>query len=483
MKPRFHETVLVPTTGRSQGIRVVITDSGILLPLLMFFRKGEHRFKSLAWQAKAGHAVGTLYDYMQVVPVPDSLTERESYLSNFVQKLMIGTIPESGNDETGLYWHSSSWGSVAEIVRYANSFSDFCTKKFGIEPLNQLVEASFSQRLATFRHLDIQNDNSLFKHLGNRKVFWREAALSHEVVVPNRPKGAKLRPPFFPREEIIPLLEKGLRIRSTGEVWKKYSIRDLMIVVLQRFGGLREGEPFHLFVTDVIEDPLKRGHAEVRLYHPEIGRFGYWNNLANRVVHETRTEFLRMRYGRRPRNCLFGKERAGWKQLLLDVTEPENYALVRWFPANWGQVFWDLYKVYRNEVLPSGLDHPYLFVNLSETDQYGAPYRISAYNENLRAAVERVGLVFDKSRGTTSHGFRHAYGQDLTDADVPQEIMQVCLHHNSVLSQEKYKRPTISRLNRELNEGLQRLQSANLSGYQLQNVTSDLQEYVNHRSI
>lgn len=454
MKARFHETVTIPIPGRSAGLRVILTSTGIFWPLVTFMTSGAHRHKSPSWQNKGCHAIGVLLDYMYSVPFPEQLIRRQQYLSGFVQKLMSGTISSEGDDATGLYWHPMSWQSLAEVLRYVNKFSDFCVRKFDVPALNPMTEATFEQKLAAYRHFDLRNENSLLKHVGDRKAFWRDAAIAREIAGPRIPKVAQRRPPFFPRDQVLPLLQLGFRLHSNGPVWYRYNIRDQMIAILQRFGGLRESEPFHLFVTDVHEDRRKAGHAEVRLYHPEIGRFTSLNRLTGKLEHQKRSEFLRQGYGRLPRNLMHGKERAGWKDLLLDYDEPQSYCLVRWFPESWGKIFWDLYRVYVDRLLPSGLTHPYLFINLSSGDNYGAPYQLSAYNANLRAAVARLGLESEKRQGTTSHGLRHGYAQDLTDAGIEDEIIQICMHHNSIFSQQDYKRPSFEKINRELNRGL-----------------------------
>jgi len=45
-----------------------------------------------------------------------------------------------------------------------------------------------------------------------------------------------------------------------------------LITVLLHGGGLRESEPFHLYVSDVAIDPRNTKSALVRLYHPERGK-------------------------------------------------------------------------------------------------------------------------------------------------------------------------------------------------------------------
>jgi integrase len=237
-----------------------------------------------------------------------------------------------------------------------------------------------------------------------------------------------------------------------------------MICILQRFGGLRASEPFHLYVTDVMEAKHNVGSAEVRLYHPELGRFSYREPISAEIIHVTRTEFLRNRYGLIPRNLRTDKKHAGWKELMLDVGPPHNYAVVRWFPSFWGRVFWKLYKIYVREVLPTKLGHPYLFVNLDEGEGFGSMYSLSAYYDNHAAAMARIGVAVSKREGTTTHGFRHAYGHSLEAVRISEKIIQCCLHHKSPNSQGVYTLPDALEVSAALEAG--RVALANADDFQ-----------------
>lgn len=456
-EPRFHDTVTIPLAGRAEGMRVIVTAAGILWILVSLFLVPRHRLKSLAWQKKVCRAVGLLYDYSQAMPTPSEVLSQSQYLSNFVGALTAGTVVADGSDPTGLFWRPMGWAGVAEILSYVNLFADYCANKLETTNLNPRVPATFAERIAAFRRLDIRNQHSLLKHLGNAKARYTEARQSREVVARRAPKAAAVRPPYFPRRSFQALLNVGFRRQKVGRVWEQYNLRDTMIALLQRHGGLRASEPFHLFVTDVFEDPRCPGHAEVRLYHPELGRFSYRDSLSGKVVHVTRREFLMARYGRVPRNLMSGKQHAGWKDLMLDYDKPEYYCVVRWFPLCCGKFFWDIYKIYVRNIIPPGLDHPYLFVNSSGASNYGSPYQLDTYYKNLDIATRRIGLETKKNLGTTSHGLRHAYGQDLEDHKIDEKIIQLCLHHKSPLSQRVYTQPELEKARRELNAGWQRM--------------------------
>lgn len=452
--PRFHDAVTIPIAGRRAGIRVVMTESGPLVPLLDFFLTPKNSNRSLDWQAKACRAVGCLYDYVYAVRDAENPHRPITYLSDFVQALLSGTVGPEGDDPTELYWPPSSWSRVSETLSFVNVFSDYCAKRFDTVALNPKNAATFQERVAAYRKLDVRNEHSLLKHLGVSKVAREQANLARTIQSPRSPKVTDLSPPRFPPAALQSLLNEGYRRRKkSGRLCDRYNLRDLMIFVLQRFGGLRSSEPFHLYVTDVLEAKGKPDSAEVRLYHPELGRFSYRDPITGKIVHATRTEFLRTKYGLVPRNSRTDKKRAGWKELMLDVGPPHYYAVVRWFPSIWGKIFWKLYQAYVREVLPSKLDHPYLFVNLDKGESFGSMYSLSAYYDNHAAAMARSGFEVSKSEGTTTHGFRHAYGHSLEVAGIPDKIIQLCMHHKSITSQGVYTLPDALEVSRALEAG------------------------------
>lgn len=453
--PRFHDAVTVPIEGRRAGIRVVMTESGPLVPLIEFFLIPKNTNRSIDWQAKACRAVGCLYDYLYAVRDAERPHRAITYLSDFVQALLSGTIGPQGDDPTGLYWPPSSWSRVSETMSFVNMFSDYCAKHFDTATLNPKTAATFQERLAAYRKLDARNEHSLLKHLGTSKVEQMQATLVRTVQSPMSPKVSDLSPPRFPPVALQSLLSHGYMKRGKGRrLSDRYNLRDLMICVLQRFGGLRASEPFHLYVTDILEAKSNPGSAEVRLYHPELGRFSYRDPVTGEVVHATRTEFLRNKYnGLVPRNRRTDKKRAGWKELMLDVGPPHYYAVVRWFPPNWGKIFWKLYQAYVREVLPTKLAHPYLFVNLDKGKSFGSMYSLAAYYDNHAAAMARIGVEVSKSEGTTTQGFRHAYGHSLEVSGISNKIIQSCMHHKSVNSQGVYTLPDAWEVSRALEAG------------------------------
>nr|WP_282582710.1 tyrosine-type recombinase/integrase [Pseudomonas umsongensis] len=102
--------------------------------------------------------------------------------------------------------------------------------------------------------------------------------------------------------------------------------------------------------------------------------------------------------------------------------------------------------------------HPFLFV--SQKDEVaGDPYTVASYRQAHAKAVKRIGLTAGKDYGTTPHGHRHAYGQLLTNAKVDPQLIQRCLHHKSLESQQVHTNPTPATIAATLVEATERLNS------------------------
>lgn len=458
--PTFHDTVDIPVT-EDRSIRAVLNEDGqILLSLVRYFNLPRHQDKSMSWMTKVARSVGLLYDFSVANPTPQDVRERREFLSKFVRALISGTIRSDGIDPTGLYWQGMKWGGVSAVLGHVNNFTDFLTDEYGEEALNPMVEASFEQKVAAYRHLDIRNSNSLLKHLGNSKAAYEKAKNARQVTVKKAPRVRGGPPKTFPRHQFGRLLETGFRRMNIvdGEVWEMYNIRDMMIAILQRHGGVRSSEALQLFPADVIPAFAKhhRGAPEVRLYHPSEGHISY-RALNGEQVTKTRDIYLKEAWGLTPRTSWKGDSHVGWKDPVLDFGPSEgSYALVRWMPSSAGLFFFQLYSMYIKHVLPPNLDHPFLFVNLSG-EHRGRPLKRNAYYDSLSRAVRKIGLTSSKSQGTTSHGLRHAYAQDLQDAKLDPKVIMTCLHHGSMSSQETYTRPGAAQVSRVLDDAAEQL--------------------------
>jgi hypothetical protein len=288
------------------------------------------------------------------------------------------------------------------------------------------------------------------------------------------PRGHSVEPvKFFPPEHADRLLWEGYRIRGRDQeanIFLQYNVRNMMIALLDGWGGMRRSEAFHLWDTDVEEDPNRLDHALVVINHPAEAKVKFRNPVTGRAETATRKVYLNQRYGLPPRNEVKrGSYRAGWKGMDLNV----NYqACIFWLDPEAAALFWVLYwgylKYVRTPIMverlrQGGSDHPFLFVSTradgssDENALPGAPYSEAAYERAHKAAVERIGLIHAKDLGTSTHGLRHLYGKMLTDLGVPPQVIKKGMHHRNFLSQSPYTVPDNAKTNAKLIEAQQNI--------------------------
>jgi integrase len=463
-RPIYHEVVTLPVAGRSNGVRAIVVEYGILAPALRYLDLPRNRLKSPSWQSKCCRAIGLLYDYVKAAGRPANEDAHTRFLSDFVLALACGSEISPGNDPTGLGWKPISGKEVQNIIRYINGFSEYCSEQYGGRVLNPTIDPHFGEQIAAYQRLEAKNQYSLLRHTRSSHSIAAEAARVRTVQPKRAPLEYAKNPPACPDAVFEAILSEGLRRpghRSFDAPWMQWNIRDQLIIILQRFGGIRESEALNLFVNDILPDPRNPKSVRVILRHPELAQTKYQHPDTGLLTTGTRMQFLADVYGLQPRSQISGKLRAGWKDLLLDKGSPEYLTEVRWFPAAWGERFAILLKIYVENILPTNLDHPYLFVSLRKGKDFGRPYTVSAYAQNLEAAVHRCGYAYSKQSGTTSHGLRHAYGQSLMKSKVSEKIIQLAMHHKSISSQHVYTRSQLSEINAALVSAQERISTYN----------------------
>ncbi|TDR46768.1 phage integrase family protein [Tahibacter aquaticus] len=415
-------------------------------PLVQYFEHLGRRCKPER-QRRTARMVGLLSDFVRAHARSSS---PEPVWAAFPEALVGGTEHLTG-PLRDLLWPPASPRSARARLGLLNGFLEWLGDRAGsrtslapwIDPLLAARQAAHRAKHAT---------------LPFRAVSWgahargRAAAWGHKPVVHDRDAVA------FDEARLEDLLFFGFRRRGAraedGELG--LDLRDVLITILLHAGGLRSCEPFHLFVDDVGVDPNDPESAEVRLYHPEEGWAPAHAQAPRRRRDAVRREeYLREWHGLVPRTDGPSGQRAGWKHLRLD-RPAESYAVVRWFPTEWGRVFLRLFGLYLNQQRPESVGHPYLFV-CDHGAQSGRPYTLQSYRQAHAVAVRRLGLNVAKALGTTPHAHRHAYGRRLAAAKLPKGTVQIAMHHRSPLSQEVYTQPTLQQVAEGMEEHSKRL--------------------------
>ncbi len=434
--------VIKDNTGIEMELPVLLTEQGPLKPLVDYLLEHSHA-RSFSWMQKVVQAVGYLLDYMTANY--NCFKDPKELFTSFVQRLYTGTIGEDGNDPSGLYWFPKDRFLVRQLTSQIAAFSDWMADRIGTKPLNPWRKATHYEEMLNWAAYHQRHNRAFLGHIWDSSQASDAANRARNTLLKRSPKIEHEGVKSFPDDRFMDLLLNGFIVpgkQKSPRMEERLNVRDILITLLQHCGGLRESEPFHLYVHDVLPDPHNPEIALVRVYHPSEGQAPPdWMNTRGNPIKCNRQAYLRGKYGMRPRNEYFKTDHlhAGWKDSLLD--SKLKFMYVHWFPGWSGKIFkklWDLYLLKR---ALKNCSHPFAFVS-----QSGRPHAIRDYNEAHARAVERLGLVPAKMNGTTPHGHRHAYGQRMADAKIDPIYRKKALHHKSLESQSVYTEPTIDKV-------------------------------------
>ena len=465
-QPLHHVTVVrrfqhVPD-GFTARILVLRRPDGVVEPYLPLIKyQLAHPHRSSSWQNTVVRAVGLLWDYS--IQVTHHSTPRDLF-RGFALALLAGTMMADVSYPTGLLFPSTPRSRTVGLVKSIEGFAEWCGNEADeVSPIAPEVlplvpgTAEHVTKLLVWSRL---RRGSMLQHIKKVPTTYRKGVVDH-----GRDTRSHDAEPvkFFPPQHAEKLLWEGhKRAGADAEpnIFFRYNVRDMMIALLDGWGGLRRSEGLHLWLDDVVDDPTNPRHALVVLHHPAESKLRWHNKLTGRTEVLTRKEVLHREYGLQPRNEVKrGAYHAGWKGMDLDR---DHRACVFWIDDQAGALFQVLFLGYIRYVRPAimerrskmgGRDHPFLFVServSAETGLPGEPYSQKAYERNHQAAVERIGLTYSKEAGTTTHALRHLYGQTMTKLGVPAQVIKKGLHHRSFLSQAPYTAPDKHTINQTL---------------------------------
>jgi integrase len=372
---------------------------------------------------RAIQGLGRFYDFYNIIyeGKPLAANEMRGMMRQFFEAR------EYGNEKLG--WAPVSNKTAINDVKYASEFSKFCHDNFGtlsINPYEQklLQDLNVSAHTQYYAELKQRSKRDMLQHLAPETQLGR--GIIGDYSFSPQPKSLKQAQhnDYFPPEKVLPLLA------STK------NIRDLLAFIILFFGGLRESELFHLFVTD-ITTPKEDEPGQIRLAHPELGIYR-WNSPFTGVHRGTRAEFLWDRYQLTPRNRLAIKNpaHAGWKGMMY--THKGYGADFFWLVPEMGRLFAKLHRRYMHETRSNATDnHPYYFINAKNKD-FGRPLTMSNLTKSFYRAAARVGLRASDP-GVNPHGARHFYGYfSASFLDIPMLKLQVMMRHASIQSTQIY---------------------------------------------
>jgi site-specific recombinase XerD len=440
-------------TGIIMEIPVIITEAGPLNPLLDFLLEKAHG-RSFSWMQKMTQAVGLLLDYMDANH--GCFEDPKELFQTFVQRLYTGTVGEDGLDPSGLFWFPKPAYLVRQLTNQLSDFSDWMAERLDTKPLNPWRDATRYEEMLNWAAYYQKHGRSFLGHTWYRERASEAAKRAKNTLLKRGQKidydGVK----FFPDDRIMDLLFKGFIVpgkQKSRRFEERLNLRDILITVLMHFGGVRVSESFHLYVHDVLPDPLHPERAMVRIYHPSEGLApNDWHDAKGKVIKCNRDAYLRGKYAIRPRDQYFSTDQlhAGWKGNLLD--SKAHFMHIHWFPTWSGELFLKLWNLFLIQRALKDCDHPFAFVT-----EEGKPYAVDSFVRTHARAVERIGLTPAKILGTTPHGHRHAFGQRMTDAGIDPIIIKKALHHKSLESQVVYTEPQVDKVTQMLDNATKAL--------------------------
>lgn len=444
----------------------------VRVPMRVLFLNGEpirelieyfiERPCSEASQKNCVLGFALLIDFIIASPNLFSEGDAKMGLALFAQALLRGTVGLDGDDASGLYWSPISRQRCITLVDAALTFADWLVEKEGsaARPIGRRA-LTWPERLRIQRRADRRKAHSLLAHTISTAGAVHRAVirpgLRGSLIGLGEPKKA------FPEAMFMPLLTSGYGMPLDPAVWSvhNWNSRQVLIDLLMHGGGLRVSQAMHLWVDDVREDPTSPGKAHVRVYHPEHGQAPPSRTLRDGKVRELcRSEYLR-HLGMLPKTLRSGSQRVGWKECALDDPTGAAYLPVFWFPEDYGYLFYHVWRFYLRYQRPRESRSPFAWLNRDPRFE-GQDLTIGSYTDARKSAVERIGLPFRKSAGTTAHGGRHAYGKRLDGAHVQGPMIQRCMHHRSPDSHLVYTTKEVHEISRTLNLAVQNMSTNSL---------------------
>jgi len=422
---KIHVNYKDSESGQIFNLPGLFTEKGLIVSHLRYL--AWFNAKSESWKERSVFSLKLLIEYITAVPNYEKVTE---LLKSFTEALIAGTIDYSRiDDPLDLYWKPRKNRDANNILFHITHYTDFLALQDGYSSsrFNPFRKASsYEERLNWCAYYHKQS-NVFLNHLTSIQKAKHEAQRVRIIGNFSENKFDNEKVIRFPEDQVERLIFLG---------FKKKDIPDYKaqaITMLMNYGGLRKSEIFHIYVSDITQNPNHPDEALVRVFHPEIG-------VSPDPLYKIRTEYLLAETNYKPRNTYRLSERyfSGWKTPLL--TSNKGYFEVIFCPPEKAKEFlitWVNYLKFQR-VEPHGIDfNPYAFTNSK-----GKPETVKNFQRLHKRAVEKIGLVCKKEYGTTEHGHRHAYGYRVRRFGLDQIEIQKAMHHKSPASCLVYIKPT-----------------------------------------
>lgn len=425
----YVKKIKVNYTDCDSGLRFelpgLFTDQGIIVSHLRYL--AWFNTKSESWKERSVFSLKLLIEYIHALPNYDKVTE---LLKSFSVTLTTGTINYVDlNDVLDLYWKPRKIRDANNILFHITHYTDYLALQDGysssrINPFRKAT--SYEERLNWCAYYHKQQ-NVFLNHLTD---IHKAKSQASQVRLIGRIQDSKIdneKVIRFPEDQIERLIYLGFEKNGVSD------FKAQAITMLLNYGGLRKSEVFHIYISDITQNPNRPDEALVRVYHPIFG-------ASPDSHYKTRNEYLLAETNYKPRNQYRLSERlySGWKNPLL--TSRDAYYEVVFSPPQKAREFlatWVNYLKFQRVESKNSDFHPFAFTN-----SLGKPETLKNFQRLHKSAVERIGLEYKKEMGTTEHGHRHAYGYRLRKYGLDQVEIQKAMHHKSPNSCLVYINPT-----------------------------------------
>ncbi len=439
--------VITDNSGDFYSIPALLTENGIYTPLVDYFLK-KHQVRSRSWLLKVTYSIKIFMQY--IATNINCFEDSHILLQNFTQRLCSGTISETGEDPSGLFWLPKRTRNANTILTHISNFSDWLAESQGTVTINPRTEKidTLERRMA-FAAWYNKNQSQFLGHLQAKKSSIYDQRQLTRYRQPVNLSGDAIA---FDDSIFQKFLLDGVASRADSRA----AIRDCLIIILMHGAGVRVSDAMNLWISDVYQHPTESEQVLVRLYHPEHGRApDLWKSPSGDTH---RAAYLKYKYNLTPRIHQYGSGHLGWKNVVVD--HADNYIQLHWFPSFYGELFKKLWVKYLGLLVQTSRKHPYAFVSFHKSN-IGTPYTINAFNDNYRSAIRRIGLTPSKQDGLSPHAHRHSYGRRLAAAKIDPLYVKRALHHNSIASQNVYTELGVKQVSELLSSASKELEIEN----------------------
>jgi integrase len=386
------------------------------------------------------NTVGRLHEFAQLT-VGERL-KLEGMIDNVVWAYLRARAenPRDPSQRTFTHWKPVRLGWVQTEFRDLLEFAGFCRDFTGKASVMGTAFKSSSDVWVTMKRSPPPDD--FLAHLGADRERW--SMILGDEVVPAPPSALRRIAAHanVPKNGIDTTLSSE-EVDAIIDREQNFMLKALWIILA--YLGPRISEALNMWFCDFLSPADARRFFRTDLVGP-VAVFAdprdskYVGHFDSRRAIQTRTEYLALKYGLKPRPDAERGRKAGWKGMMTFNAEwlvTHGTWTCRKRAAEFAELL-DEIREFHADLRTTKISHPYLFVNAKNREFLGEPLQISNVEKAFRRACVRAG-VDPNSPGASLHGLRHYYKWYARNVlGIKEEIVQLMLRHINLASQRHY---------------------------------------------